>query len=166
MPGNHGNGVTFRPITSDDLGFLQELYGSTRAEELAMTDWSEDQKNAFVSMQFGAQHTYYQERFPNARFEMILLDDESVGRLYVDRTDDEIRIIDIALVPRSRNKGLGRSLMEDFLSEGTRDGKKVTIHVEKNNPALSFYDRLGFVRKGDVGVYWYMEWHPEGPSGD
>ena len=81
-------------------------------------------------------------------------------RLYVDRQPDEIRIIDIALLPAFRNAGIGSSILRDLLGEGDRTGKPVTIHVEKMNPALRLYQRLGFQEAGDVGVYWFMRYGP------
>ena len=51
--------------------------------------------------------------------------------------------------------------MGDLLVEAARDRKPVRIHVERHNPALRLYERLGFVRLGDNGVYYLMEWSPD-----
>ena len=157
--------VTFRPIRPQDEAFLLRLYASTRQEEMALVDWSEEQKEAFLRFQFEAQHQYYQQQFPEARFDLILLDGEPAGRLYLHRRPDEIRLIDIALLPEHRGRGLGGALMRQILADGEEVGLPVRIHVERNNPALRLYHRLGFESIEDQEVYYLMEWRPAGAGG-
>jgi ribosomal protein S18 acetylase RimI-like enzyme len=83
-----------------------------------------------------------------------------VGRLYLSRWAREHRIVDIALLPEYRGAGLGTALLRDLLDEGAAAGKAVTIHVEKFNPALTLYRRLGFVAAGEEGAYDLMRWKP------
>ncbi len=145
-------------MTGADLPFLLRVYASTRAEELAMTTWDESEKESFVKMQFEAQHGYYQKQFPHAGYQIIEKDADPIGRLYLDRRPQELRIIDIALLPEQRGTGIGGALMQRVLDEAALLGKPVRIHVEKNNPAMHLYDRLGFRQTEDQGVYWLMEW--------
>ena len=152
--------ITLRPITEQDRDFLYRLYASTREDEMALVPWGEAEKQAFLKMQFAAQHKYYHQQFRQAEFQLILLDDEPIGRLYVDRRTDEIRLIDIALLPEHRRKGIGSRLLKKTLAEGQRAGQPVRIHVESYNPALHLYYRLGFQKIGDTGVYCLMEWSP------
>lgn len=153
--------VELRPITAEDEDFLMRVYFSTREEELRPVPWSEAQKAAFLEQQFRAQHDFYQQQFPEARFDLVLLYGKPVGRLYVDRREDEIRIIDIALLTEARGQGLGGRLLEELLEEAGREGKAVSIHVERNNPALRLYHRLGFQSVEDQGVYYLMEWRSD-----
>jgi ribosomal protein S18 acetylase RimI-like enzyme len=154
--------ITFRPITPDDQEFLYHLYASTRENELAVVDWSEAEKASFLRMQFNAQHKFYMESFTQASFQIILLQDEPIGRLYIDRRQDEIRLIDIALLAEHRNKGIGSTLLTGILAEGQQANLPVRIHVERFNPALRLYNRLGFQKIDDQGVYYLMEWSPVG----
>ncbi|MBL8254137.1 MAG: GNAT family N-acetyltransferase, partial [Candidatus Competibacter sp.] len=108
---------TLRAIQPEDRDFLFRVYASTRAEELALTGWDETQKQAFLAQQFEAQHHHYQTHYQGARFDLILLDGEPVGRLYVARWREEIRIMDIALLPDHRNCGIGGGLLRDLLEE-------------------------------------------------
>lgn len=156
--------ITFRPITSDDEALLYRIYASTREEELAVVDWDDAQKAAFLSMQFAAQHSHYQQYYPDAAFEVILLNGQPAGRLYVDRWPEEIRIIDIALLPEYRNAGTGTILLKGILQEAEQAGKKVSIHVERFNPAMRLYERLGFSTVSENGVYYLMEWVPGNPT--
>lgn len=158
--------IGFRDIDDGDLPFLRELYASTRAEEMAAVPWTETEKREFLLQQFSFQHAYYSKHFTEASFQLILLDGSPIGRLYLDRRPDEIRLIDIALLPAYRNQGIGGQLMREVLEEGDRRGLPVRIHVEQNNPALRLYRRLGFQRVGDVGVYYLMEWRPDETNTD
>jgi ribosomal protein S18 acetylase RimI-like enzyme len=153
-------GLTFRPVRDADLAFLALVYASTRADELAAVPWSAEQKAAFLDMQFRAQHAHYRHHHGDADWLVILRADEPVGRLYVERRDDEHSIIDIAFLTQHRGQGLGSALMRDLLDEAAARGKPVTIHVEKNNSAMRLYHRLGFAQIADHGVYDFMRWTP------
>ncbi len=159
-PGVTGSRIGLRPTMAHDEPFLRAVYASTRADELALVDWDDQQKTAFVQMQFTAQHRYYHEQFVDAAYQIILCDGAPAGRLYLGRWPEEIRIIDIALLPDYRNRGIGSYLLEQILTEAAQTGKRVNIHVERNNPALRLYTRLGFRPIADQGVYLLMEWTP------
>lgn len=129
-------------------------------EELSLVEWGEGQREAFLKMQFEAQHEYYQIHYADADFQVILLDDEPIGRLYVARWKDEIRLVDISLLPEHRRAGIGTLLLKQLFDEARTAGKPVRIHVEKFNPALRLYERLGFSPIADRGVYLFLEWRP------
>jgi ribosomal protein S18 acetylase RimI-like enzyme len=153
-------GLTFRRFSEADLSFLARVYASTRAAELAPVPWSEEQKAAFLDMQFRAQHDHYQQHYPKADWLVTMRDGEDVGRLYVERGASEHCIIDIAFLPEHCGKGLGAALIRDLMAEAAAAGKRVQIHVEKFNPALRLYRRLGFAIEEDKGVYDLMRWSP------
>lgn len=152
--------VTLRPITDADMDFLHRLYATTREDELKQVDWTPEQKAMFVSHQFHAQHQYWQENYTDTSWDLIVADGEPIGRLYVARWPDDIRIVDIALMPEHRGGGVGTRLLREVLAEGDATGRKVSIHVEIYNPARRLYERLGFVQAGDRGVYLLMERYP------
>ena len=152
--------IGFRPITDADLEFLERLYRSTREDELAQTDLSEEEKASFVAFQFEAQHKYYQEQFAAADYLIVVDGDNPIGRIYLDRREDELRLIDIALLPERRSGGLGTQLLEDLLDEARARELPVRIHVEQFNPAMHLYLRLGFKPVEDQGVYQLMEFRP------
>lgn len=155
--------IHLRSADHGDLAFLQRVYASTRQDELALTGWSPEQKEAFLAAQFQAQHAHYHRHYPHGRFDVIEVDGEPAGRLYVDRTQREIRIIDIALLPAWRAHGLGSRLLREILEEAGAVAVPVTIHVEQMNPALRLYLRLGFEPVADKGVHWLMRWSPPAP---
>lgn len=152
--------VTLRPTTDADLNFLHRLYATTREDELKQVAWTEEQKAAFVSQQFHAQHQFWHENYTDTSWDLVLKDDEPIGRLYVARWPEDIRIVDIALIPEHRGSGIGTRLLRSLLEEGDASGRKVSIHVEIFNPARRLYERLGFAQAGDRGVYLLMERPP------
>ena len=122
--------------------------------------WDDAQKDAFLRQQFDAQDAWWRENYAQASFDVILVEGEPAGRLYVHRGPSEIRIVDIALLPEHRGNGIGTRLLDGLLAEGDADAKSVTIHVERMNPALRLYARLGFSLAEDKGVYLFLERAP------
>ncbi|MDF1606909.1 GNAT family N-acetyltransferase [Hoeflea sp. YIM 152468] len=153
-------GLRFRPVTAGDLGFLAALYASTRTDELALLPWSDAQKTAFLDMQFEAQHSHYLKHYPDALWLVLERAGKPVGRLYLDQWPDEHRIIDIALLPQARGQGMGAALLRDLMDDAAEASKAVGIHVEKANPAMRLYKRLGFETIADKGVYDLLRWQP------
>jgi RimJ/RimL family protein N-acetyltransferase len=150
--------ITFRPVAESDQPFLRALYGSTREQEMQMLPWTPEQKAEFLDFQFLAQTKHYDDYYGQAEFLIIELDRSPIGRLYLHRRDADIEIIDIALLPEHRAKGLGRQLLQEVIDEASRGGKTVTIYVEHFNPARHLYDRLGFQHVDTNGVYHLMKW--------
>ena len=156
------HGLSYRPATGADLSVLARIYASTRAEEVARTGWPVEQQNAFLQQQFEAQHAHYREHYPDAQWLLIVQGIIPVGRLYLEDWPSQLRIIDIALLPEFRGRGFGEAILRDLMEATAPTGRKVSIHVEKTNPAMKLYRRLGFVTIEDKGVYDLLEWAPPG----
>ncbi len=135
-----------------------QVYASTRAEELALVDWTLEQKLAFLQMQFNAQRQHYRVYYPAATYHLIRRDDVPIGRMIVHRSQDEILLMDIALLPESRNAGIGTALIRELQDEAARTRRALRLHVETFNPARRLYDRLGFHPLVESGIYVEMEW--------
>ncbi len=148
-----------RAATVDDTEFLTTVYAATRMDELAATDWNDTQKHDFCQMQFTAQAAHYRLHYPTAEYQIIEFAETAVGRLYLDRWNREIRIMDIAILPQHRSRGIGTHLLRLLQTEAAACGKSLSIHVEKFNPALQLYRRLGFRTIEDKGVYLLLEWN-------
>jgi GNAT superfamily N-acetyltransferase len=152
--------ITLRNELEEDEAFLREVYACTRAQELALVPWSDEQREAFLRMQFDAQHSYYHAQFPEASYEIILQEAEPIGRFYVHRTEADIRVLDITILSPHRGGGIGTSLIRELLAEGARTAKAVSIWVEHLNPSLTLFERLGFSRIQEDGYNLLLEWHP------
>jgi len=149
--------LTLRPIQPEDDPFLREVYASTRAEELTLVNWSATEREAFLRMQFDAQHRHYQTQFPAAEFNVILQDGQPVGRIYLLRSNEEFRVIDVALLPEHRHHGIGTALLRNFLAEAEAAGKPARLRVERFNPARRLYERMGFSLQSEDPIYLSLE---------
>jgi GNAT superfamily N-acetyltransferase len=153
--------ITLRPVSAEDYDFLVEVYGSTRAEELALVPWTIEQQQLFVRSQFAAQQDHYAKTYPTASHDIIISDGRPVGRIYVARLEREIRIMDLTLLPSERNAGVGTYLIRQLLLEAERPKRSVRIWVEEFNPSLQLFERLGFSRSEQQGMHLLMEWSTE-----
>lgn len=154
--------ISLRAITDKDISFLYSVYRSTRLEELKPANFSEKELEEFLQMQFNLQHTQYMKNYQNPSFDLIMINDNThVGRLYVNRVEDDIRIIDIALLTKYRRKGIGGKLIRDLINESEEKKIPLSLHVEHNNPVLVFYKEIGFKGIEDRGVYLFMRRRPQ-----
>jgi ribosomal protein S18 acetylase RimI-like enzyme len=146
-----------RPVTDSDRDFLVRLYGSTREDELAQVEWPDGAREAFLEQQFSVQDRHYRENYAGASLDVIEVGGERAGRLYVHRGEGDIRIMDIALAPPFRDRGIGTALLRGLIEEADASGRTLSIHVELTNPARALYTRLGFRPAGEHGIYVLME---------
>ena len=151
---------TLRAASSEDDSLMLAVYSSTRADEMALVDWTDEQKQSFLQMQFDAQRISYLRDYPNAEYFVILNDGVEAGRLIVDRSGAALLIVDIAILPEHRNFGIGKSLIADLQDEARKSKKSLRLHVENFNRAQRLYERLGFRKVAEVSFYWRMEWNP------
>jgi ribosomal protein S18 acetylase RimI-like enzyme len=158
--------VSFRPARAEDEPFLFELYKSTRSEELAGYGWPTEQQEMFLKLQFDGQQQHYKMAGAGCEHHIILLEDVQAGRLLVIRTDKEIRLADISLLPEHRNRRLGSRIVEALQREAAEAGQALTLHVAKTNRAARLYERLGFKTAADAGLHFYMEWRGSEEDGE
>ena len=149
---------TLRPVQEADDALLLEIYSSTRADEMSLVPWDAMQKQAFLQMQFSAQQKHYRAYFPHASHNIILDRGRPTGRLYVDRRETEIRILDVTLLPQARGHGIGTHILVDIMKEASQANKFVSIYIESYNRSLRLFQRQGFVKKEESGALWLMEW--------
>jgi GNAT superfamily N-acetyltransferase len=159
-------GFALRPESEADVPFLRRLYVSTRWEELApVIDWTEAQKQAFLESQFALQRHHYRTYYASTEWGVLEHAGVPAGRIYVDRQTNAFCVVDIALLPEWRRRGIGTALLQAVCAEARAAGKLVTFAVEEFNPAQTLYRRLGFREFEDQGMYWFMEWRADdGPA--
>jgi GNAT superfamily N-acetyltransferase len=156
--------IAYRPFTDADLPLIERLYVSTREAEVAQTGWPEDAQRAFLAQQFEAQHRHYRTHYHDMEWLIIERAAQPIGRLYLFEAEDEFEIVDITIGPEARGEGIGAAILQDVFDLARPTGKRVSIHVEKNNPARRLYLRLGFIMIEDRGVYDLMAWAPAAAS--
>jgi GNAT superfamily N-acetyltransferase len=152
--------VTRRTVTPGDEPFLRTVFASTRLEELSVLAWNPSAQEQFLDLQHRAQSHHWRTNHPDADYEIVLVDGVAAGRLYVERSDECVDVLDVALLPDHRGRGIGTRLMLEVIDEARRAGLPVRLHVERFNRARRLYDRLGFQEIADAGVYARMELAP------
>ena len=156
--------VALRPAAPEDRELLFRVYASTREEELAPVPWPPEAKETFLRQQFDAQDAWWRTNYAGATFDVVVVDGRDAGRLYLWEGPTEVRIVDVALLPQARRGGVGTELLRDVRRRAAAAGKAVTIHVERMNPALALYERLGFRLVEDKGVYLFLSWSGDAVS--
>jgi ribosomal protein S18 acetylase RimI-like enzyme len=151
------NAITVRAEQPSDEPFLFELYASTRQEELDAWGWPPEMRGDFLKLQFRASQGYH-TAFPDAEFQIVLLDGVLAGRLVVQRTREDLHLVDIALLPRYRNAGIGAALLQRLFGEAAATHKPLRLQVLKGSRARRFYERLGFRKTGESEPHITMEW--------
>ncbi len=153
--------VRLRPAEAKDDEFVYRVYASTRMDEMALVDWSAEQQEAFLRMQFEAQCKHYQANYPGAVHQIIEREGLPIGRFILQRLHSQLLIMDIALLPEYCNAGIGTTIIRDLMEEASRLGLPIVLRVEFFNPAIRLYTRLGFVKTREVNsVYHEMMWTP------
>ena len=148
--------LSLRPVTPEDEAFLHSLYGSVREDVQAWT-CGEEESQAFLLMQYSMQDRFFRTNYPNADFTMIHDGGKCLGRIYVDRTPKEIRILDITLLPEYRGRGIGSMLLGWIIREAENARVPVRLMVERFSRARALYERLGFSIIEDTGTHFHME---------
>jgi ribosomal protein S18 acetylase RimI-like enzyme len=166
------NTINVRQERLEDEPFLFELYASRRQAELDALGWPPEMRHTFLRQQFRASQGYH-TAFPEAEFKIILVNGVNAGRLIINRTREELRVVDLALLPQFRNAGAGASLLRKLFGEAAATHKAVRLQVDRGNRAERLYQRLGFVRIAENELHFEMEWRasakepvPRSPSPD
>lgn len=159
------SGIRLRPAAAGDREFLLRAYAASRAIELSSVSWDDTQIAAFVEHQLDAQTSYYREKYADAAHDIILLDGEAAGRLYVHRGETEISILDITVLTERRKNGIGTALIEGLQKEAAACGRTVSVYVENFNPSQNLFRSLGFSAVGGDEMNILFEWGNSG-SGD
>ncbi|HEX8397351.1 MAG TPA: GNAT family N-acetyltransferase [Pyrinomonadaceae bacterium] len=152
--------LTLAKIVNFEEPFLLAVYASSREDEMRLVPWNDEQKRAFLEMQLLAQHQYYFSRYPAASYEIINLAQQPIGRLYVDRSGETIKILDITILPEYRSKGAGGKIVAEIMREGEQTNKPVEIYVENFNHSAKFFARLGFEPVAEEGFHVLWQWKP------
>lgn len=155
----HGR-IELRPERPEDQPFRFWLFSNSRLPELDLIQPA--MRDQLMRHQFHAQTVGYAGQFPQARFDIIELDGEPIGRIVVDRTPSRYHLVDQAIIPGQRNRGIGTAIMRDLMARAAAAGQPVQLEVaSSNDPCIGLYRRLGFVETGANEIYLCMTWRPD-----
>jgi ribosomal protein S18 acetylase RimI-like enzyme len=152
--------LSLRAVTPTDRDHLFRVYASTRDEELAVVPWSPEQKTAFLEMQFTARERDYAARFSTKDHSVVERGGSPIGYVWVHRSENELRVLDVALLPEHRNAGIGTQLMTTLIEEARERRVPLRLYVLANGAARRLYERLGFTPVSEASVYQLMELLP------
>lgn len=152
--------LSLRDERETDQAFLLQLFASDRPE-LALPDPAG--AAVLLQLQWRGQQLGYHARFPRLEARIVERAGVALGRLQTARSDTEIRLVELCLLPLYQGQGIGSRLLGMLLEQGARDGLPVRLSVHLEKRARQLYQRLGFVALADDGVYQSMEWLPATP---
>jgi len=154
--------IELRPATDADQPFLQRLYASTRGTDLRLYGCDHITEAFLVGVQFKAQQSCYRKRYPDAELTVIVERERErpIGRLVVNYSEEEVRLVDISLLPEFRGKGLGRGLLRGLQGHGRHLKLPVRVSVVLGNPAQRLCQQCDFVLRETDGAYAHLEWLP------
>lgn len=153
-----------RPADPSDEPFFAELYRSTR-DDLRMLVADPRYIDGMIDMQRNAQVAGYRARYPEAAYEVLELDGVAAGRLVTAAVDGALRVVDIAVMPCARGRGVASETLRRVQHLAARAGRDVTLGVGMHNHgARRLYAALGFVPEGEEGVSLQLRWTMPGPK--
>ena len=151
-------GFTLRPADDSDDVFLRRLYATTRPDLAVLP---EPGRSVILAGQFDAQQAGYRAAFPCSEHLVVEVNGAPAGRLWLDRSETELRIIDIALLPERRGQGIGTRLLRLVIDDAAASSVPVRLSVAHDNPhAITLYRRLGFAVTGSDPLRASMELSP------
>ncbi|MCC7434112.1 MAG: GNAT family N-acetyltransferase [Methanoregulaceae archaeon] len=152
--------IELRPATDADWPFIESVFVSVRAPEFEAAGLSGEALANLLAMQFRAQRSHYARAYPEGEDRIIVRDGVDVGEWITAELPDELRLVDISLLPDYRGQGVGTLLVSGFAERARALQKPVVLHVEMNNPARRLYERFGFEIEEEVGMYYRMRCQP------
>lgn len=150
--------LSLTAVSENDIEFIKKVYISTRIDEFSSLGWLPEQLQAFLELQLNYQQKSYEMQFPNAENFVINLENERVGRMIVYQNESEIRLVDIAVLPAFRKKGIASQLINRLKAEANKSRRKLALQVLKNNSnAFNLYIKLGFNVISEDELYFSLE---------
>lgn len=154
------DGLHVRPATGADQLFLAQLFASTR-QDLQLIDQSAAATVELMDLQFRAQTQGYGQQFPNALYFVIEKHHVAIGKVTLDFGSNEIRVVDIALLPQARGQGYAAAVFQSLQLAASKVGTPMTLTVLSSNlPAKQLYARLGFQPADLSPPYEQWIWYP------
>jgi len=88
------------------------------------------------------------EHEEEGHFYLMFIDDEPVATARWRMTKNGIKLERFAMLKEYRNQGLGSALLSEVMNDVMFQKQKIYLHSQLK--AVSFYERAGFVKKGET----------------
>src|SRR4030095_8776485 len=119
--------ISLRAIAPEDDAFLLALYKSSRGDDLRGLGWDEQRVSDFLDMQYEAQQRFHTNEYKKPVDQIVVRGNEAVGRVTFEPREHEIRCIEVAILPRHRNAGIGTRLIRELQTEAKRQKKPLRL---------------------------------------
>ncbi|NHI00430.1 GNAT family N-acetyltransferase [Oceanimonas sp. MB9] len=156
------HGITARPARPADKAFLTTLHKDSRPE-LTQLNAEQDFIEMTLELQLKAQTQGYGGQFPNAIYLILEKNGSRIGKLTLDIGPVELRIIDLAFIPKARDKGFGPAIILWVMKAAAQTRKPLVAPTRRDLTGLmTFLRRYGFVEEEQLSdsVYARMIWFP------
>jgi ribosomal protein S18 acetylase RimI-like enzyme len=151
--------LLLRPAVDADAGFLQALYASTR-DDLRQLPLPPAQVEQLIAMQQRIHEDGQRAVYPHAEVLILEQDGIAAGKAVLDTLGRDWRLVELALLPALRGRGLGAALLAALQARARAQGASIGLAVLRTNaPALRLYQRAGFVIGGGNELQHQMVWH-------
>lgn len=166
--------LELRDASGHDEPWLKQLFVLSQPAMEALAALPGDIGETLVAMQYSARQAHFQAHWPRAVQRVIEWRDggepgrapggQTVGALWADEGSQGIHVLDIAVLPAWRGRGIGTRCLQDLIASAARRHLPVTLQVASDSPARRLYERLGFVAAGaDDGTSLPMICRPPSP---
>jgi len=150
-----------RPALPQDDPFVYQLAWQVIHDQLYAWRLEPNLRQALLDLQVRSKLGSYRAAHPHADHAIIMLDDQPVGHMIIDRAGEFYDLVDISIVPRHRSAGIGTRLILALCMEAEMMQKSVRLFVSVTNPrAADLYKRLGFRVIQDLQTDLWMERAP------
>jgi ribosomal protein S18 acetylase RimI-like enzyme len=149
-----------RACVDGDDTFLYDVFCTTWESEVEKLPNPKLAQHV-LRIQHIAQERRFRTRYPTHERYVVLEQGEPAGRLYVDRNETTMHVVDLTLLPRFQSQGIGTRIFHDLFHVAGEDRQVVTLRVPRSNvEATDLYTSLGFrlVNLDDLDSY--FEWTP------
>lgn len=144
-----------RPAAPDDAAFLSSLFRSTRPELAMLPDGL---AGMLIAQQQRLQELGYRQAFPQAQTLVIEADGQPAGKLLLDEQRQQLRVVDLAVAPAYRGRGLASAVLRQLQGSG----RDVVLSVAHDNlAAIRLYRSLGFLEEARDEVRAEMRWRAQ-----
>jgi len=149
--------ATLRCAQPADEPALRDLYRATRAPEFEAAGWPAAVIDTVCSRQYDWQQAHYRHTYPNLEGRVVVDTNGSViAQTAVDRQPDAHRLVDFAVAPHCRGRGLGTRLLAGIIEDADAAGLPLVLTVAIGNPARRLYERHGFLIDSSTELHHHM----------
>ena len=156
--------ITLQPeaLTPEADSLAYRLFAVDKLAEFAAIGVPQLQAEELVQMQWRGRTLTYANQYPGAEDWTISLEDGTpVGRYLLQKTSQSVRMVDFAILPEWRGRGIGTQVLQRLIQNTATNGSIFSLRVEKNNRALYLYKRLGLNIISSDEISFEMEWKPD-----